>query len=446
MMLRWKDKNRFTRFLWANKWALLLVLLLLAQRLYALDQLNATYNLHSDDYGYIKSGKYFAATGSITMHNSQPSAQIMPGMPVLIGTLSRITPNETMLYLALKLMWVCMGALTPFVIYKTVTLFTPKWCGILPMLFFFMPDFVWMDNVILTETPFLCLLCVMVYATFQMGRTQRKKYFWMCFAAYFCAVMLKANIAVYPLFALAYLFLAKYDRKMLLRQSAVLAGLMLCFLIPWTIRNYIQFEAFIPLTYGSGNPMLEGTYQGEGYPADEALDYDTNVEKVFQEKYAKYYDEEGRVREPRFTRYLALEKDSIKANYRMKVWWESNPRQFLKSYLKWKPENMIFSVFYWKPLFDVQIDSLLCLREKEWYVTLFLLLLCFIRKKNCLQAGFLFALYIINIYIYSMTYSFSRYAATLLPLRFMILGIGSYVLWDSLKWLFFSVKIRLAKA
>lgn len=93
------------------------------------------------------------------------------------------------------------------------------------------------------------------------------------------ALMLKANIGIYPLFAAIYLLVVKYDFKVLLKQGLILACALLCFMIPWSIRNYIQFQAFIPLTYGSGNPKLLGTYQGEGYPADETLDYETNVEQ-----------------------------------------------------------------------------------------------------------------------------------------------------------------------
>ena len=94
-----------------------------------------------------------------------------------------------------------------------------------------------------------------------MGRSRQKKYFWYCLAAYMLALMLKANIGIYPLFAAIYLLVVKYDFKVLLKQGLILACALLCFMIPWSIRNYIQFQAFIPLTYGSGNPKLLGTYQ-----------------------------------------------------------------------------------------------------------------------------------------------------------------------------------------
>jgi len=60
--------------------------------------------------------------------------------------------------------------------------------------------------------------------------------------------------------------MAKYGIKKLLKQGLIIACVLLCFIVPWSIRNYIHYDAFIPLTYGAGNPMLLGTYQGVGLP------------------------------------------------------------------------------------------------------------------------------------------------------------------------------------
>lgn len=152
-----------------------------------------------------------------------------------------------------------------------------------------------------------------------MGREGRWRDFWCCLIAYMGALMLKANIAPYPVFALLYLLMVKYDRKRLLRQCVVLSCAVLCIVIPWSIRNYIRFGAFIPLTYGAGNPTLLGTYQGVGYPNDEELDYDTNVDDVLREEYAAYFEEDGSIREG-MERYVALQRDAIAAKYRQKVW------------------------------------------------------------------------------------------------------------------------------
>lgn len=45
---------------------------------------------------------------------------------------------------------------------------------------------------------------------------------------------------------------------------------------------------------------------------------------------------------------------------------------------------------------------------------------------------FLAAFYWCNIYIYAMTYSFDRYAESLSPVRFLIIGIGLCLIFDAL--------------
>ncbi len=52
----------------------------------------------------------------------------------------------------------------------------------------------------------------------------------------------------------------------MVKQALISVLVLFVVLGPWWARNYIQFDKFIPLTAGAGNPLLLGTYQGEGYP------------------------------------------------------------------------------------------------------------------------------------------------------------------------------------
>lgn len=49
----------------------------------------------------------------------------------------------------------------------------------------------------------------------------------------------------------------------MMKQAIISIGIGLIVLGPWWARNYIQFDKFIPLTAGAGNPLLLGTYQGK---------------------------------------------------------------------------------------------------------------------------------------------------------------------------------------
>lgn len=427
-----KVKKDFLSFMKENKAALIVLFLLLVLRLITLYSLGFTYSLESDDAAYIESGIQFARTGTITMHDDYPSAQIMPGMTVLIGIFVLLFGEGKLLWISLKVLWILMGLGTAWLIYKSVCLFVPKWCGIIGMLPLFRADFIWMDNLILTETPFMFALTAMVYYTLRMGKQPGFRYFWPCAIAYVAGLMLKANIALYPLFALIYLLVVKYDRKLLAKQCVVLAGIVLCFVIPWSIRNYIHFHAFVPLTYGAGNPTLLGTYQGEQYPSDDELDYETNVEQVAKEKYADYYDENGEVL-PQYQRYVSLQKDAIKAKYRQQAWWDTDYKKMLYSYGVIKPQMMIESVFYWDTVFNQSLEALQQIQRVDLYLCIASLIAAFVLKRHRKPLLFVTAAYLGNIYIYSMTYAFSRYNASLMSMRFILIGIGAGLLVSLLK-------------
>ncbi|MEF9991806.1 MAG: glycosyltransferase family 39 protein [Peptostreptococcaceae bacterium] len=417
--INFKIKN----FLKENKCILIVIAILFVVRLVAMIKLGVTYNLASDDTSYVLSGITLKNTGTLTMHEVI-SAQIMPGMSVLIAIVSLIFGEGKIFWLALKIIWILMGCLSAFMSYKCVKLFAPKWCALITALLFLRPDFIWMDNIILTETPFMLLLITMVYATFMMGKTYKKKYFIMCLTMYMLALMFKANIGIYPVFAFIYLLLVKYDFKLLIKQGIIIGITLMIFIVPWSIRNYNIYNKFIPLTYGAGNPKLLGTYQGIGYPLDENLDYKKNVDDVVKEKYDSYYDKSGEIKDPIMKKYISLEADGVKAKYRLKEWWKSNPLSLIYSYIVIKPMDMVKSIFYWDEVFGVNKILLENINFIEWIVCILGIFTSIMLRKNIYEMLFLMMVYVGNIFVYAMTFSFDRYAATLAPMRFISIGIG----------------------
>lgn len=419
MKLARSERKSFFR---EHRAAALILLLLLAERLWALRALGVSYTLWSDDLSYVNSGIYWMQTGTITMHDAYPSAQIMPGMPVLIGLFAFLFGSGKALWAALKLVWILMGTLTAWFLYRTVRLFAPAWCALASMLLLARPDFVWMDNLVLTETPFMLALTAMVYFTLRLGKEPGWRSFWGCLTAYLAALLLKASIAPYPLFALLYLLLVRYDRKFLLKQCGAAAGIILCLLLPWSVRNYARFHALIPLTYGAGNPALLGTYQGTGFPADEELDYETYVDGAL-ERDPFYYQADGTPK-PQYVRYLSLLRDGAVARYRQRVWLERSPGTFFYSYLAVKPAIMIGGVFYWEPLFGVDSAAVEILQRLDLLACLAALAACLGRKTHRRPALFLTGLYLANVLIYAASFAFGRYNAPLMCLRFALIGLG----------------------
>ena len=421
--------DRAGRRFWRENWLLVLVLaLLFLERAAALWTLGAEYTLASDDLSYVKSGIYFAQNGVITMHGTTPSAQIMPGMTWLIGLFAALFgEGGHALWLALKLLWISMGTATGWFLFKSVTLFAPKWCGAVACLPLFGADFVWTDNLILTETPFILCLSAMLYYTFLLGRERSRRAFAGCAVSYLAAILLKANIAVYPLFALGYLLAVKYPFKRLLKQGLILACLVLCFLVPWTVRNYVQFHAFVPLTYGAGNPTLLGTYQGYGYPADEELDYASNVDEPFRETYAAYFDENGEIPE-RYQKYLSLQHDGMKASYRLEEWASRDLKSLIVSYGFLKPLEIVRGTFYWERVFNIPGTWVQEAQDLNLLLCALAAAASLLFRKHRAQCLYLIILYGGNVYIYAMTYAFGRYSIGLMPMRCILVGLGASAL------------------
>ena len=419
------NKSRWKEALRAHRAILIVMALLFLTRLAGLCYLGLRYSLSSDDTSYRLAGLVFADTGTITMHG-YITAQIMPGMPVLIGLISLLTGEGSLFLLTLRLLWIVFGTLTAWFLYRSVCLFAPKWCGVAAALPLFAVNYIWMDNLILTETPFILFTTALVYFTLKLGCTggARTADFVGFAVSFFLALMFRAIILVWLPFAAAYLLLSRYSLRRLLKQALILLCVFLCFDIPWTIRNYRQFDAFIPLTYGSGNPLLLGTYQGSNYPEDEDLDYTANVDEVLRAKYARYFNEDGTVKKPHQEKYVSLLRDEIMAKYRIREWFSTAPISYLHSLIFTKPSLMTKNVFYWTTLYEIPYSYLQNLHIVCYRLTIFSFALAFFLKRARKPMLLLACLYLSNLALCVVSFAFDRYAQVIVPLWYIICGIG----------------------
>lgn len=396
---------------------------LLVERLLVFYQLGPDYMSHSDDDAYLASGLFFAQTGVIAI-DGLPGALTMPGMAVTIGVVSLLVGDGLALLVTLKCIWIIMGVLTAWFVYKSVTVFCPEWAGLFAAAHFLIPNLAWMNHVILTETPFMLFFAMSIYCTFQMGESDKRRYFVLYILSVFLALMFRSNIVSMPVFTVLYLMIRKKNLKQILRRSMLFLIAMMLFFVPWTVRNYIQFGAFIPLTYGAGDPLYLGTFQGENTPDDSGLDYETNVYSVLREKYANYYDEDGQVREPRHRLFLYSMERKLRAQYRMREWWHNHPGSMLKSYLVLKPRLMLNWAWAWEEVFGVSYTTLHRFSQVNMLFCALTFFLSVLRKKYRLPVVFLTLMYIISVYIYALAYVTDRYASTLMLIRYILAGFG----------------------
>lgn len=415
------QKNKI-KSLFLDNWCILAVLIIsLILHILALKELGFNYSLNSDDADYIKSGIVFLQTGKITMHDVL-SAQIMPGMTFLIAFMALIFGVGSKLIISLKILWLVMGLLTIYIVYKTIKLYSNQYIAAISCLFFLAADYIWMDNLILTETPYILLFSLLIYHTLKLSMKANKKDFILIVIYYILAVFIRPTIGIFPIFLFVFLILKKYNFKLLIRQCIIAGIILLLCLIPWTYRNYKIFNHFIPLTYGTGNPLLLGTYQGSGYPTDEELDYVKNVDEKMPAE-MKYYLQNPNKKDY-MTKYYSLEYDGLKAKYRMHEWWNKDKISMLKSYLIYKPLQNFDNYFYWDTIMGISGNQLNVVRKVEIILFVISSILIFINKKRIKEWLFLILTYGSQIAIYSYTFAFSRYAISMFFIRYIIIGIG----------------------
>ena len=423
--------NKLINFVKENKLICIILLISLILHIAVLITLGIDYSLNSDDVSYINSGIYFKNNFTIIMHGTK-SAQIMPGMTYLIAFISFFAGEGFALILTLKIIWMILGLLSILGVYKIVRLFSNKIFSALASSLLLVIDFIWMNNTILTETPFMFGFIYLIYSSFMLANTQKTKYFYQIIAFYMLCILLKANIAPYPIFLIIYLLFKKYNLKLLGKQILISTAIISIFFIPWIIRNYIAFDKFIPLTYGSGNPLLLGTYQGYNYPADDKDAYDKFIEENASTEMKDYLNGIKTDKEY-MKRYYSLEKDKLIAKYRMKQWWNTDKISMLKSYLIYKPAINICNTFYWAEIWNISITSILIIRIIDIILTIICGLIILFNKKYIKELLFLGFNYIFQILVYSYTFAFSRYGQTLIFIRFIIIGIGLQILYNSIK-------------
>lgn len=90
------------------------------------------------------------------------------------------------------------------------------------------------------------------------------------------AVMVRPiSLAILPVVALAW-WVATHDRRVVLRSTALLTAAVAACIVPWTVRNAIRMDAFVPISTNTGENLCIGHGDGAtgafGFPEECLID------------------------------------------------------------------------------------------------------------------------------------------------------------------------------
>ncbi|WP_449537829.1 glycosyltransferase family 39 protein [Ferdinandcohnia sp. Marseille-Q9671] len=381
-------------------------------RAYALYKYGLNLSLNSDDAGYTRSAMVLLEKFMLIYHDpNAPTVHIMPGQTFLLAVVFFIFGQGDLGIYAAKFVMIMLGLSSIYGIYLIGKQILSENAGLIAafLLAIFIPQIL-TDNLLLTESPFTAFSIYMIYFSLKLAESKKMTDFYLLMLFYFLAIYFRPTIALYPFILLVYLLLKKYPLKLAVKQFSIAFVLLLLILGPWWIRNYMHFDTFIPLTGGSGNPLLLGTFQGIGFPYDET--YDDIVDKVNNAH-------------PNADAYEIMKYQEEIAKDRLAEWWSTDKKSFIYTFAVLKPKILWETQFYWIEIFGVKGEWIQKVNPFILLASLAGMLISFLlsrsRWKEFLFLG-LFLLYFT--YINSFYFAYDRYNLPLMPLIFLFIGFG----------------------
>ncbi|HEX8494423.1 MAG TPA: glycosyltransferase family 39 protein [Pyrinomonadaceae bacterium] len=178
-----------------------------------------------------------------------------PGYSILMATVSGFTSDTDA---AVQLIQITADALAAVLIFLIAcALFSTSIASIAGLLVAFAPQFTYNSTLLLPDTLAVVPLLLSVYCLAQAARHTRLALFIAAGALVGVSCWLRANaMMLAPFMALALALLFERGRRV--RYALLLIGGMLLVVAPLTIRNYIVYDHFIPVSLGAGQTLLEG--------------------------------------------------------------------------------------------------------------------------------------------------------------------------------------------
>ena len=219
--------------------------------------------LFSDDLNYVKSAVALVKKGIFVFHEyNEPTVFVTPVYPFFLAGIFKMFGYGFVGFQAARIIQAALSSITIALVFLTAKyLFSVKAALISAFLVsFYFPNVV-TTGYFLTETLFTTLLALLIYLSLRFAASPKMLDFGLLGIVWAIAALCRPTIALYPAILFLYLFAYKKTNiKKAMKLGTFMAISFIIVMSPWWIRNYREYNEFIPLAASSGNPMLQGTY------------------------------------------------------------------------------------------------------------------------------------------------------------------------------------------
>ena len=221
--------------------------------------------------------------------------------------------------------------------------------------------------------------------------------------------LFRPTIALYPIVIFIMWIIFKYSIREMFKYTVVVSCIFCILLSPWWIRNYLDFNLFIPLTHSSGNPFLQGTY----------INYD-------QTKDFTHYSSQSD----------AIKTDDLEtqvAKYRLETYFKKYPLQYVNWYTVGKTWHLWRYPFYWKHIFNLPFEIVQRYHRFILYFGLIGMAFSMRNKKKRKMSALLLLIVLYFTLSHLPYYTFSRYAYPAMPAMIIFMSYSVYTIFGFTK-------------
>lgn len=216
---------------------------------------------NNDDVKYIQSSRLLLNEGVLAYNSGEePSAFIMPGLPLMLSGLMAIFGQDQGGVIAYRLFQCAQQALCIYLIFWICRRIFNDRVALIACIAsaLYLPDY-FSSGVILSETTFRTILLLLVCCTILAMERKGSGLYILIGVLTAAAAYFKPHASLYPAVFLIVWLRTRLPWRLMVKYTMLMGITYIVLLTPWWIRNWLTFHEFILFTNSGGSPFLLGT-------------------------------------------------------------------------------------------------------------------------------------------------------------------------------------------